>query len=129
MQKVSLHSFTAVHTFGGDAVRNGRYCLDKKRRLLQLNVPQFTETGVVFLFNTHQLFWVTCFYSVLISWASLSIILLSSLSYRKSVLPILLSLFVVAAFLLMPELLSHSSLSITSGHLFFPARVLLRQLV
>lgn len=66
--------------------------------------------------------------SVLIFWASLSLILFS-LSYRKSVLPILLSLFVVAAFLLIPELLSHSSLSITSSHLFFPARVMLRQLV
>lgn len=62
-----------------------------KKRLLQLNVPQFAETGIVFLFNTHQLFWVPGFYSVLVSWANLSIILLPFLSYGKSVLPILWS--------------------------------------
>lgn len=59
----------------GDAVKNSRYCQKKKKkRLLQLNVPRSRETGIILLFNAHQLLCVVSFHSLPISWANLFII-------------------------------------------------------
>lgn len=74
-----------------------------------------------------SLAFIPCLYLGLIYLSFLPV--LSLALYRKSVFPILWSLFVVAAFLLMQELLSPSSISIVSSQLSFLARILLWQSV